>query len=64
MKELDDYIDTVSDMIGLKIDDPYRPGVRRYLKVAREMAELVEAAPLDEDELALAPVYLPPERSL
>lgn len=64
MDDLDDYIDIASGLIGLEIAHAYRPGVRRFLLVAQEMAELAEAAPLEENEFALAPVYLPRERSL
>lgn len=63
MKDIDGYIDTASALIDLEIAEAHRPGVRSFLQIAADMAATVEAAPLAEDELALAPVYLPPERS-
>jgi hypothetical protein len=63
MNEIDDYIDAAAALIDLEIAQSYRPGVRSFLGLARDIAALLEAVPLNEDELALAPVYLPPERS-
>jgi hypothetical protein len=62
MSEFDDYIDASAALIDLEIAQSYRPGVRSFLSLAQDMAALVDAVPLNEDELALAPVFLPPER--
>ncbi|MTH79243.1 DUF4089 domain-containing protein [Paracoccus aestuariivivens] len=53
-------MDAASAMVGLTIAGEYRPGVARFLAVAAEMAAILEAVPLDDAELALAPVYRPP----
>jgi hypothetical protein len=58
---LDAYIDSTSAVVGLTIAEEYRPGVARFLALAGEMADLLDAVELDDGELALAPVYLPPE---
>jgi hypothetical protein len=63
MNEIDDYIDAAAALIDLEIAPSHRPGVRGFLGLARDMAALIDAVPLNEDELALAPVFLPPERS-
>jgi hypothetical protein len=57
---LDAYIDSTSAVVGLTIAEEYRPGVARFLALAAEMADLLDAVELDDGELALAPVYLPP----
>lgn len=56
----DACIDAVSGMVGLTIAETWRPGVRRF-GIAAGMAAVLEAVPLADDDLALAPVYrLPP----
>jgi hypothetical protein len=57
---LDAYIDSASAVVGLTIAEEYRPGVARFLALAAEMADLLDAVDLDDAELALAPVCLPP----
>jgi hypothetical protein len=59
--EPDAWIDAASATVGLPVADAYRPGVRRYLALAAEMAALTEAVALDDGELALAPVFRLPE---
>lgn len=56
----DAYIDAASAMLDLEIAEAYRPGVRRFMTLAGEMADLLKQVPLDDAEFALAPVYLPP----
>lgn len=63
MGDLDVYINAASAMIDLEIAEEYRPGVRTFLQIAGQMAATLEAVPLDNGELALAPVYLPPEQN-
>lgn len=53
----DSYITTVSAMVGLTIAEPHRPGVARFLSIAAQMAAVLEAVPLEDGELAMAPVY-------
>jgi hypothetical protein len=65
LSELDDpdaYIDAASAAVGLTVAEAHRPGVRRFLAIAAEMAATLDGADLDEAELALAPVYTPPDR--
>lgn len=52
-------IDGVAALVGLTITPEQRPGVARFLALAADMAALVEAAPVDPDHLALAPVFVP-----
>lgn len=60
--EQDAFIDAASAAVGLPIAEAWRPGVARFLALAAEMAATLDAVDLG-DELALAPVYLPPEAS-
>ena len=57
MRDLEAHLDAAAGLVGLAIAEAWRPGVLRFLALAAEMAEAVEAVPLDEGELALAPVY-------
>jgi hypothetical protein len=59
----DRHIDAIAPLMGLEVTDEQRPGVRRFLEVARAMAaDRAEAAP--GDVLDLAPVFtpIPPKR--
>lgn len=59
MSEADERLmEAAADLLQLPIEDAFRPGVLTNLEVARKMAALVEAFPLD-DEAEPAPVYLP-----
>jgi len=60
MDDLETYVDAAAGLLGLPIDAERRPGVLMFMGLAAEMAAILEAAPLDEDELAPLPVYLPP----
>ena len=53
----EDQIEAVAALVGLTIAREHLRGVLRFLEAARVMAATVEAVPLDEDELAPAPVY-------
>jgi hypothetical protein len=59
--ELDAYIDAASAAVGLTIAEAHRPGVKRFVAIAAEMAATLDGADLDDAELALAPVYTPPD---
>lgn len=59
-EELDAWIDAAAAPLGLAIAAAHRPGVRRFLAIAGEMAATLDRAALDEDEPALAPIYTPP----
>jgi hypothetical protein len=45
----------------VSVVEAWRPGVARFLALAAEMAAVLEAVPLDEAELELAPVFRLPE---
>lgn len=54
----DRHIEAMAPLLGLEVTEAMRPGVRRFLEVARSMAEKVETAALP-DTLDLAPVFVP-----
>lgn len=58
-EELDARIDAAAAQVGLPIAAGHRPGVRRFLAIAAEMAATLDQVDLDADELALAPVFTP-----
>lgn len=55
--DLDAQIDAASALVHLTIAEACRPGVRQFLTLARQMAEVLDAVPLEDDDLALAPVF-------
>jgi len=57
----DRLIDTMAPLLGLTITDIQRPGVAAFLDVARGMAAVVAAAPIEPDDFHLAPVMRPGE---
>ena len=57
----DAYIDATSAIVNLPIAEEYRPGVAAFLQLAADMAAVLARVDLDDGELALAAVYLPPE---
>lgn len=57
----DAYIRTAAPMLGLDLNEERIAAVIPFLAIAREMAELLEAAPVPVGTLALAPVYAPEE---
>lgn len=57
--DADAWIDAMAPVVDLVITDEARPGVRTFLAVAKTMARQVEAVPLADDELWLAPVFTP-----
>lgn len=57
----DALIEAAAAQIGLTIADAYRPGVRRFLGIAAEMAATLDDVELDNAEAALAPIYSPPD---
>lgn len=56
----DAWIKAVAPATGLTIAEEWRPGVCQFLGIAAEMAAMVQSVPLDDAELALAPVFLLP----
>ncbi|MEM9222893.1 MAG: DUF4089 domain-containing protein [Pseudomonadota bacterium] len=58
--DADAFLTAASATVGLDVPQEYREGVQQFLKIAAEMAEIVEAVPLDEQEAGLAPIYRPP----
>ena len=59
--DLDAWIDAGSAAVGITVAEAWRPGVARFLALAAEMAAVVEAVPLDEAALDLAPVFRLPD---
>lgn len=60
MADWDAHIDAMAPLAGLTVDEAHRPGVRLFLGIAADMAAILDDVPLDDAELALAPVYRPP----
>ncbi len=54
--DLDDYIDAVSNALGLSIEDAWKPAVRANLEVSLRIARLVDEFVLP-DETEPASVY-------
>jgi hypothetical protein len=61
MRDPDAYIDAAAAVVGVRIEDAWRPGVARFLDIAAGMAAILDTVPLADDDLAPAPVFLPPE---
>jgi hypothetical protein len=59
--DLDAYIDAASAVMDLPIAEAHRPQVACFLALAAEMAAVIDAVTLEDDECALAPVFTPPE---
>lgn len=57
----DAYIDAASVAVNLPIAEAHRPGVAGFLALAAEMAAVLDAVELNEDELSLAPVFALPD---
>ncbi|MEI5667543.1 DUF4089 domain-containing protein [Bosea sp. CCNWLW174] len=53
------HLDAMATSLGLAITAAQRPGVIRFLATAEAMARIVQAAPVGEDTLELAPVFRP-----
>ncbi len=53
---LDDYIDAVSQALGLRIEDAWKPAVRANLEVSLRLAKQFDEFPL-LDEIEPASVY-------
>jgi hypothetical protein len=52
-------IDAAAPALGLTITAAQRPGVVRFLEAARGMAAIVEAVPIPDGTLDLAPTWRP-----
>ncbi|MCR9073458.1 MAG: DUF4089 domain-containing protein [Alphaproteobacteria bacterium] len=57
--DADAYIRAAAPMLGFDLDEERIAAVKPFLLIAREMAELLEAAPVPEDTLNLAAVFDP-----
>lgn len=53
------HCDAMAPVLGLTITEAQRPVVLQFLTIAHGMAEIVRAAPIDDDVLELAPVFRP-----
>ena len=52
-------VDCLSPLLGLEIKAAQRPQVIRFLGMAKIMADILDAAPVPQDSLELAPVFRP-----
>jgi hypothetical protein len=52
----DAFVDAVSALLGLEIDEAWKPAVRANLEVTMRMARLVDEFPLP-DEIEPAEIY-------
>ncbi len=53
------HCDAMAPVLGLTITYAQRPVVLQFLAIAHGMAEIVRAAPIEDDVLELAPVFRP-----
>lgn len=51
------YIRATAPLLGLELDEERIAAMTPFLVIAREMADILEAAPVPEGTLALAPVF-------
>ena len=59
LRDIDRYIDAMSDALALPIPADYRPGVRRYLELVAGLAPRVtefELTPADDAATVFVPV--------
>jgi len=48
-ESLDDYIDAAATVLGLRIEDAWRPAVRANLDVSLRLARMVDEFPLPDE---------------
>lgn len=53
------HLEAMAPALGLRITAEQRQGVLQFLAVAQAMAAIVQAAPIADDSLELAPVFCP-----
>lgn len=53
------HLEAMAPPLGLTISETQKPGVLQFLAIAHNMARIVEAAPLADDKLELAPNFRP-----
>jgi hypothetical protein len=53
------HLDVMAPTLGLRISETQRPVVLQFLAIAHNMALIVDAAPLADDRLELAPKFQP-----
>lgn len=59
----DTAMDTLASLVGLQIPNTSREMVATHLKVAASMADIVYAAPLDNNKMEPANVFTPDDSS-
>jgi len=57
--DADTCIRAGAPLLGLTLDEERIAAAKPFLEIAREMADLLEAAPVPPGTLALAPIYDP-----
>jgi len=53
------HLEAMAPTLGLTISEVQKPVVLQFLAIAHNMARIVEAAPLADDKLELAPNFRP-----
>lgn len=53
----DSYIKATAPLLGLTIDETHRESVATFLTIAKGMADILDATPVPDGTLNLAPVF-------
>lgn len=53
------HLEVMAPALGLTIDEAQKPVVLQFLAIAHSMARIVDAAPLADNSLDLAPSFRP-----
>jgi len=53
------HLEVMAPTLGLTISEAQKPVVLQFLAIAHSMARIVDAAPLPDDKLELAPAFRP-----
>ena len=60
--DIDTYFELMAKANGITINPEWHASIKSHLKVAEQMAAIVEAAPIDSNSLELASVFNPGEK--
>jgi 1-carboxybiuret hydrolase subunit AtzG-like protein len=58
-EDLERQVEILASVVGLSITDAERPGVVRFFRLARAMADKVYGVPLADDTFEVPAVFLP-----
>ena len=59
--QADAYVTAAAAAVNLPVDPAHRPGVVAFVRLAAEMADILDEADLGAHEAALAPVFRLPD---